>query len=91
MKAAAKGYDPKSNFTDSFKLGSKLGYSCHMEHNLGVTLGWSLPMYFGVACGNIAKNSFFFFFFIRLLQVTPDLPEVQKIHRKNIYNMILYR
>ena len=26
---------------------------------------------------------FFFFFFIRLLQVTPDLSEVQKLHRKN--------
>ena len=27
---------------------------------------------------------FFFFFFLRLLQVTPDLPEVQKLQKEKV-------
>ena len=60
-------------------------YSSRMSSSLHSTISIYLWRF---SFANVVTRTvfflFFLFFFKRLLQVTPDLPEVQKLHRKNI-------
>ena len=67
---------------------------CFFEGGMLTTLG-TMPSFIWLRSykGPLTGGPYVFVFFIRqrLLQVTPDLPEVQKLHRKNNYIYIVFK